>query len=99
MFCRRPLEQDQTRLSVSARGSCDWTSYLKHRQSILFEFDTDGAPEEVRFDPVLPRKSQAFYQGPDGTTRARRCGLGSREELVEKARRGKSGPTTDTHHP
>lgn len=60
----------------------DWAFHLEHLQSILLEFDTNGAPEEsdlIRF----------FREGLKPSIKAqmeqRGCELDSWEELVEKA--------------
>ena len=60
----------------------DWASHLEHLQSILLEFDTDGALEEsdlIRFfrEGLKPSvKAQIEQKGRE---------LDSWEELVEKA--------------
>ena len=60
----------------------DWASHLEHLQSILIEFDADGAPEES--DPIW-----FFWEGfkPSVKAQMEQCGRenDSWEDLVEKA--------------
>ena len=60
----------------------DFASYLKHLQSILLEFDTDGAPKE-------PTMIRYFQENLKPSVRAeieqRGRELDSFEELVQKA--------------
>ena len=61
----------------------DWASYLKYLQSILREFDSDGAPGEPTIIRYFREDLKPFIQVE---MEQRGCELDSFEELVKKAK-------------